>query len=62
MKKLIRHLHPHTAKGLWLAAFGVFFLVANLVPNGCIMKFWPIFLIIAGLYKAMCCCDKKCKE
>lgn len=39
--------------GLLMAAFGVFFLVGNLVPHHMdVLRFWPIFLIVAGLLKA----------
>jgi hypothetical protein len=34
----------------------VFFLIGNLIPSHGMLKFWPIFLIIAGLYKAVSCC------
>jgi hypothetical protein len=43
--------------GLFWASFGVFFLIANLVPEHlCVIKFWPIFLIVGGLMKAYCGC------
>lgn len=40
-------------KGLFIAAFGVFFLIGNLVPNReQVLAFWPIFLIVGGLMRA----------
>jgi hypothetical protein len=51
--KFMDHLHHnHFGWGILIAAFGVFSLIANLVPcHYGVMKFWPIFLIVAGLYK-----------
>ncbi|MCH9621446.1 MAG: hypothetical protein S4CHLAM20_08660 [Chlamydiia bacterium] len=40
--------------GLLLAAFGVFFLISNLVPHHGIIRYWPIFLIAAGVCKCYC--------
>ncbi len=58
MKGLMHGHCAHIAWGILLAAFGVFFLIANLV-NREILCFWPIFLIVAGGLKAYCgtCCD-----
>jgi hypothetical protein len=48
--------HKHMVWGILLSLFGVFFLVGNLV-NEEILKYWPLFLIVAGAYKAFgrCC-------
>ena len=40
--------------GFLIAAFGAFFLIANLVPSREMLCYWPIFLISAGLLKAYC--------
>lgn len=42
--------------GLLTAAFGVFFLVANLVPSYAMLHYWPIFLIAAGVLRMHCGC------
>lgn len=45
----------HKCWGLLIAGFGVFFLIANLLPaTREIRQYWPIFLIAAGLLKAYC--------
>jgi hypothetical protein len=45
--------HHNKWMGLFYAAFGVFFLVANLVPAHMeVLKYWPVFLIVGGLLKA----------
>lgn len=60
MKKLM-HAHHHMAWGMLVALFGVFFLIANLVPEQqAMLKFWPIFLIAAGVLKTLC--KHSCKE
>jgi hypothetical protein len=40
--------------GLLIAAFGTFFLVANLIPSHAMMRYWPVFLIAAGIMKMHC--------
>ncbi len=51
--------YNHVAWGVLIAAFGVFFLIANLVSRE-ILCFWPIFLIIAGGLKVFCSCCGSC--
>ena len=46
----------HKCYGLLVAAFGVFFLIANLVPDRGMLAYWPIFLIAAGLMRWYCGC------
>lgn len=48
--------------GVLLAAFGVFFLISNLLPHHGIRHYWPIFLIAGGLLKAYGCCLFKCHK
>ncbi len=45
--------------GFLITALGAFFLVANLVPGYGMLRYWPIFLIAAGLMRMHCgCCFK----
>ena len=52
----------HKCWGFLLAAFGVFFLIANLVPDREMLNYWPIFLIAAGLLRAYCGHCSTCKK
>jgi thiosulfate reductase cytochrome b subunit len=52
----------HKCWGFLLSAFGVFFLIANLVPSHGILCYWPVFLIAAGVLKAYCGCISHCKK
>lgn len=66
MKKLMHTHQQHIGWGVLIALFGIFFLIGNLVPDHhATLKFWPIFLILAGIYKSFCCAMSKnhhCKD
>ncbi|MBM3201111.1 MAG: hypothetical protein FJZ56_01720 [Chlamydiae bacterium] len=49
--------HSHRFWGLLLTTFGVFALIANMLPDSGIWCYWPIFLIVAGIFKSCCCCQ-----
>lgn len=61
MKKGEHHYCSHMGWGFIVAAFGVFFLISNFLPYTDLLRYWPIFLIVAGVYKMVCCfrCDHK---
>ena len=40
-------------RGIFIAAFGIFALVGNLVPEHmAVWQYWPVFLIVGGVLKA----------
>ena len=52
----------HLGWGIFLILLGVFFLIGNFFPQADIIRYWPIFLIAAGVYKALGCCCQDGKE
>ena len=63
MKQIAECKHCHyVVWGILIALFGVFLLIANFSSNPDLMRYWPIFLVAAGIYKAACACCCKHKS
>jgi hypothetical protein len=54
MKKC--NLSHNKCWGLLIVALGSFFLISNLIPSHAMLRFWPVFLIAAGLMRMHCGC------